>query len=207
MSRVARRAAVLAVAGLAALAAPAVAALPTPTAHDFGHTQTSVTVGFSIDPAQAEGVEGFVITNGTRTWESPIWDQWWETLTDLPTNQTHTFTVRTRDAAGNLSAASNPVSVFIENQPPTAPRNVRQDGDRLVWDASNDNSGKITHYTIRANGAFIRATRDLFGPLTGWDPIEGRPIPGPGTHTYTVTAKDPSGNESAPSDPVTVVIR
>jgi hypothetical protein len=207
MSRVAKRAAVLAVAGLAALAAPAMAALPTPTAFDFGHTQTSATVGFTIDPAQAGDVDAFVITNGSRTWESPVWDQWWETVTDLPTNRTHTFTVRTRDAAGNLSAASNPVSMLLENQPPTAPRNLRLQNGRLAWDPATDNSGKIVTYTIRADGAFIRGTPETNGPLTGWDPIAGQPIPGPGRHAYTVTATDPSGNVSAPSDPLMVEIR
>lgn len=207
MSTVAKRAAVLAVAALAVSAAPAVAALPTPTAFDFGHTQTSVTVGFSVDPAAAEDVDSYVITDGSRTWESPIWQQWWKTLTDLPSNKTYTFTVRTRDAAGHLSAASNPVSVHIEDQPPTPPRNLRVENGRLAWDAATDNSGKVTSYTIFADGVFIRSTSALSGPLTGWDPVAGLPIPGPGRHSYAVKAGDPSGNISAPSDPITVEIR
>jgi hypothetical protein len=196
--------------GLLAVAAPAMARDTTPPtapkAYESFHTQTSVQIGW-WDTTDDVGIETFVISDGTRTWESPAWQQWWRTLTDLTTNRTHTFTVRARDAAGNLSPPSNAVSVFIEDQPPTAPRNLRVEGDRLVWDAATDNSGTITIYTVFVDGTELSRTRSTNASLRANDPYTGELLPRPGTHVYTVKAKDPSGNLSTDSNGVTVVIR
>jgi chitinase len=159
------------------------------------------------DTADDVGIETFVISDGTRTWESPAWQQWWRNLTGLATNRTYTFTVRARDAAGNLSPPSNAVSVFIETQPPAAPRNLRVENDRLVWDAATDNSGTISIYVVFVDGVELSRTRNTNASLRGFDPVTWEPLPRPGTHVYTVRAKDPSGNLSADSNGVTVVIR
>jgi chitodextrinase len=214
------RLAVLGVAGLLALAGSAVAQPPgspdntpptAPNANLLRYTATSVTLGFAA--TDDVGVDTYVITEGTRSWEQPASQSWERTLTDLTTNQTHTFTVRARDAAGNVSPPSNAVSVFIENQPPTPPRNLRVENDRLVWDAATDNSGTISRYLVfvdgvgRVGGRIIGSGGTFSTPLVvPIDPITGRPNPGPGTHSFTVKARDPAGNVSAASNAVTVEI-
>src|SRR2546423_7468837 len=149
-----RRIAALTVAPLLALTGTAAATTtgdstpPTaPTAYESFHTTTSIQVGW-WNTTDDVGIDTFLITDGTQTWESPAWQQWWRTLDGLATNRTYTLTVRARDAAGNVSAPSNPVSVFIENTPPTPPRNLRVENDRLVWDPATDNSGTITRYSV-----------------------------------------------------------
>jgi hypothetical protein len=176
-----------------------------PILHHFSHTSTSVLLGF--DGAQDDvGVDAWVVSNGERTWSFPAWQQWQQNLTGLETNRVHVFTLRARDAAGNLSPASASVSVLIENHPPTPPANLRVEGDRLRWDAATDDSGSIAGYTTFVDGVAHRATTGLEAPLRVLDPVTGELTPGPGTHTYTVKARDPSGNLSAPSNAVTVTI-
>lgn len=52
----------------------------------------------------------------------------WFTVRLLEPGTTHTFTVRARDASGNVSEASNPVTVTLlpstDTEPPSAPTNL-----------------------------------------------------------------------------------
>jgi Fibronectin type III domain len=178
-----------------------------PSLRHSGHTATSVSLAW-MSGADDVGVEEFVISNGSRTWTRPAWQQWWTDLTGLETNRTHTFTLRGRDAAGNLSAPSNPVSVAIENVPPSAPRNLRLSGGELQWDLSTDDSGAISGYRIFVDGDPF-PLNTVFGPpapLQVWDDSLMEFLPRSGTHTYTAKAFDSSGNESAPSNALSVVV-
>jgi hypothetical protein len=181
---------------------------PAPSASEFHHTATSVTLGWTAGFDDV-GVESFIISNGSGTWTVPAWHQWWRTVTDLPTNRTHTFTIRARDAAGNLSPPSNAVSVLIEDVPPSAPRNLREGGEGLVWDPASDNSGAVAGYWVFVDGATapLNGVFGLTSPLRVWDDSLMELVPAPGTHTYTVRARDPSGNLGPPSNPLTVVVR
>jgi Fibronectin type III domain len=167
------------------------------------HTATSVSLSWNAGRDDV-GVESFVISSGSQTWTRPAWQQWWGSFGPLESNRTHTFTIRARDAAGNLSAPSNEVSVAIENVPPTAPTNVRRGGEGLQWDASTDNAGPVTYQVFVDGDSFpLFATSRLTSPLQ----IDcGEPFPGPGAHTYVVRARDESGNLSPPSEPLTVVL-
>jgi hypothetical protein len=178
-----------------------------PTARELMHTATSVTLAY-LSGGDDVGVESFVISNGAGTWTVPAWRQWWYEVPDLPTNRTHTFTVRARDAAGNLSPPSNAVSVLIENVPPAAPANLRRGGEGLVWDAASDDSGAVTGYLVFVDGSAtpLNATFGTTSPLQVWDDSLMEFLPAPGTHTYTVRARDASGNVSPPSDALTVVV-
>jgi len=179
-----------------------------PSAREFFHTSTSVTLGW-MGATDDVGIESFVVTNGTRTWTFPVWHQWSQGLTDLPTNRTHTFTVRARDAAGNLSPPSNQVSVLIENVPPSAPGNLREGGQGLVWDPASDNAGSIASYWVFVDGSDTPLL-GVFGttsPLQVFDESLMELVPAPGTHTYTVRARDTSGNLGPPSNALAVVVR
>ena len=124
-------------------------------------------------------------------------------VTGLDADTEYTFTVVARDAAGNTSAASAPLTARTDKAPdtqkPTAPGNPRSTGTSqtsitLAWDAATDNVG-VTAYEVR-NGATVVAT------VTGTSATVANLTPDT-EYTYTVVAKDAAGNTSDPSAPVT----
>jgi hypothetical protein len=189
---------------------PADTTAPTaPTLASPWHTSTSIALSWS-GASDDVGVESFQISDGSQTWEQSAPDLAWQrTLSGLATNRTYTLTVRARDAAGNLSPPSNAVSVLIENQPPTAPTNLRVEDGRLVWDRSTDNSGTIAGYMVYFDGS--NSYRGTSGETSvtleqTCDPMFDECFPSSGTHTFTVKGRDPSGNVSSESNAVTAVI-
>jgi hypothetical protein len=187
---------------------PADTTAPTaPTLQSPWHKTTSIalTWGGTSDDV---GVASFQITDGSHMWEQSALYSWQRTLTDLPTNKTYALTVRARDAAGNLSPPSNPVSVLIEDQPPSAPANLRVASGKLVWDRATDNSGTISYYLVFYDGSLsYEATTGTSVPLQQtYDPMMDSYSPPAGSHTFTVKAIDPSGNVSSPSNSVTATV-
>jgi chitodextrinase len=147
------------------------------------------------------GVAGYrIIRDGT-----PLADAPGTTYADTTTQpgETHTYEVRAFDAAGNLSDASNSVTVSsADTVPPTAPASLaatpasatRVD---LSWTAATDNVG-VDHYQIIRNGTAIA---DTAGAGTTYSDTT---VVGTTTYTYTVRAVDAAGNVSAPSPPAVV---
>jgi hypothetical protein len=125
------------------------------------------------------------------------------TYTDnRPANQTVSYRVRARDAAGNQSADSDTVTRIGDagdTQAPTVPANLaltEPDGKiKLTWTASTDNVG-VTGYEIYADNV-LRGS--VAGDVTTYTDTQ----PASATVTYRVRAKDAVGNRSADSDPVT----
>ncbi|MEU3402100.1 discoidin domain-containing protein [Streptomyces filamentosus] len=126
------------------------------------------------------------------------------TYTDTrPADRTVTYKVRARDAAGNQSADSAPVTrpgATGDTQAPTIPANLAytEPGSgqiRLTWTASTDDTG-VTGYEVYANGT-LRAT--VAGTATTYTDTQ----PATSTVTYRVRARDAAGNRSADSDAVT----
>lgn len=126
------------------------------------------------------------------------------TVTGLASDTSFTFTVRARDAAGNVSAASNQVTArtqpsTTDTQAPTVPANLRvtmvtSTSVTLVWDASTDNVG-VTQYDVLQNGASIGGGALTNLTATGLSP---------GTsYNFRVRARDAAGNMSALSNQVT----
>jgi len=130
--------------------------------------------------------------------------QWSWGVSGLATNATHTFRVKAIDAAGNESGWSDPVSVFIENEPPTVPSNIRVDGDRVVWDPSTDNAGGV-RYEVFMDGDHISGGVRPEDDFEFW--LEVADAYGRGEHLFTVEAIDSSQNRSGHSDPLVVVVR
>ncbi|MGW0549519.1 discoidin domain-containing protein [Streptomyces altiplanensis] len=126
------------------------------------------------------------------------------TYTDnRPANQTVTYYVRAKDAAGNQSGNSNTVTRRADTgdtQAPTAPANLAltepASGQvRLTWNASSDNTA-VTGYDIYANNTH----RDsVAGHVTTYTDTQ----PATATVTYHVRAKDAAGNQSGNSNTVT----
>jgi hypothetical protein len=144
---------------------------------------------------EVNGGERFVeVTMNDRGWGVP----------GLESNRTHTFRVKAIDAAGNESGWSPPVSVAMEDEPPTVPRNIRVEGDRVVWDPSTDNSGEV-RYDVFIDGDFeISSPRQAQDDFRFW--LEVAEAFGPGEHRFTIEAVDSSANRSGPSDPFVVVV-
>ncbi|ORT57259.1 discoidin domain-containing protein [Streptomyces sp. CB03238] len=126
------------------------------------------------------------------------------TYTDnRPANQTVTYHVRAKDAAGNQSANSNTVTRqgdTGDTQAPTAPANLAFTESatgqvRLTWTASSDNTG-VTGYDVYANNTLLTS---VAGGVTTY--TDNRPANQ--TVTYHVRAKDAAGNRSGNSNTVT----
>ncbi|MFE1381818.1 discoidin domain-containing protein [Streptomyces sp. NPDC058740] len=126
------------------------------------------------------------------------------TFTDnRPANQTVSYRVRARDAAGNQSGDSNTVTRVGDagdTQAPTTPANLAYTEPatgqiRLTWTAATDNVG-VTGYEVYANDT-LRAT--VGGDVTTYTDTQ----PTTSTVTYHVRAKDAAGNRSGASNKVT----
>ncbi|MEV8589012.1 discoidin domain-containing protein [Streptomyces sp. NPDC051180] len=126
------------------------------------------------------------------------------TFTDTrPANQTVSYRVRARDAAGNQSGDSNTVTRVGEagdSQAPTAPANLgltepASGQVKLVWTASTDNVG-VTAYDVYANNVLRGSVAGNVTTYTDSQPVSS-------TVTYHVVAKDAAGNTSVASNSVT----
>ncbi len=123
----------------------------------------------------------------------------------LSASTTYAFTVKAKDAAGNLSAASNTRNVTTLAVPdttaPTAPTSLSasqttQTTTKLTWVGSTDNIG-VTYYNIYRNGVYtVSVSVGNTSTVTGLSPAT--------TYTFAVKAKDDAGNLSAYSNTITV---
>ncbi len=127
-------------------------------------------------------------------------------MSGLTANTAYAFTVKAKDAAGNVSASSNTLNVTTDTgggtdtQAPTVPGNFRSTGKTsssvsLAWNASTDNVG-VTGYEIFRGGTSVltvAGTTATVGSLAANT-----------AYTFTVKAKDAAGNASGASSAVTV---
>lgn len=175
---------------------------PTAPSNLAGSSQTysSVSLTWSASTDNV-GVTGYnVYQDGTLAAISPTTSY---TVTGLKANTVYSFTVRAIDAAGNLSGASNAVSVRTadsnDHTPPTAPTGLAVipaiTTASLTWGASSDNIG-VAGYNVYKNGelAGTSATTSLI--------VSG--LEGNSAYTFTVKAYDDAGNLSDASNAVTV---
>ncbi len=144
------------------------------------------------------GVVGYTIYRGgvaIGTSTTPAY-----TDSAAPLGRTSTYTVRARDAAGNLSGASASVSAAVPNDTtkPSTPTGLRATvgatGTRQItvsWNASTDNVGVTSYYLYRGNAKYR-----LLGKVTSFVDTGLRA----GTkYTYKVYALDGASNWSSAS--------
>ncbi|HZM77788.1 MAG TPA: endo-1,4-beta-xylanase [Candidatus Limnocylindrales bacterium] len=134
------------------------------------------------------------------------------TDTNLPANTTFRYQVRAKDAAGNMSGVSTPITVTTQMSgpdptPPTPPANlaspsVTPSSVSLTWSPSTDNVGVTGYDVLRAPGA-SGGTFAVVGSPTATSFTDSG-LPCNTIFRYQVRAKDAAGNLSQPSNTIVV---
>ncbi|MFD0672790.1 fibronectin type III domain-containing protein [Cohnella sp. GCM10027633] len=164
-------------------------------------TSTSVNLSWTASTDNV-GVTGYEIYRGgtlatTSTGTSA-------TVSGLSPSTTYSFTVKAKDAAGNLSAASSALSVTTnaatDMQSPTAPTGLTSPSKttttvNLSWTASTDNVG-VTGYDVYNGSVLAGTTTGTSYTVTGLTENT--------SYSFTVKAKDAVGNVSAASSALSV---
>lgn len=126
-------------------------------------------------------------------------------VTELTANTNYTFTVKAKDAAGNVSGASNSVPVTtlaipVDTEVPSNPTNlvasnITQTTTDLNWTASTDNMA-VTAYDVFNGLTLIGSSATNSYSVTG--------LTANTNYSFTVKAKDAAGNVSGVSNSVPV---
>jgi chitodextrinase len=120
-------------------------------------------------------------------------------VTGLAASTTYGFTVLARDASSNTSAQSaslNATTLDPDNTAPSIPTNVSANNITsstvdLSWSASTDNLA-VEDYDVFQDGNIIATTSSLSLQVTGLNQLT--------SYSFTVRARDTSGNVSAQSN-------
>ncbi|MFG1682573.1 cellulase family glycosylhydrolase [Nonomuraea sp. NPDC049269] len=157
--------------------------------------------GTTVNRPMAIAVNGTTVNRdfpGTGAWTT------WQEVTVPAALTAGANTVRatstTANGGPNLDRLSASVIGPPDTEKPTVPGNPRATGTTsgsitLAWDAATDNSGTIKDYRVREGDTVVATVPGATAQITG--------LAASSTHTYTVTARDPSDNESDRSATVT----
>jgi chitodextrinase len=122
-------------------------------------------------------------------------------ITDLSASRTYAMTVKAKDAAGNISAASAVLTITTpDTEAPTVPvgltsKNISDTSFTLTWIASSDNVG-VTGYEVYRNGELVATFTDTSAEINDLVTFKN--------YSMTVKAKDAAGNTTAASDALNV---
>ncbi|MED5018526.1 glycosyl hydrolase family 18 protein [Paenibacillus chibensis] len=156
-------------------------------------SSTSVALSWTASTDNV-GVTGYTVYYGTQSMNVSGTSA---AITGLSPDTSYVFTIKAKDAKGNLSAASAPLTVktdpagTVDQTPPTAPGNLQvtaktANSVTLSWTASTDNVG-VTGYTVSYGAASLNVTGTT-ATVTG--------LTANTSYSFTVTAKDVAGNVS-----------
>jgi chitodextrinase len=142
------------------------------------------------------GVAGYNVYSGstlvTTAAASPV------TLSSLTPNTTYSFTLKAKDGAGNLSAATaalNVTTLALDTTPPSAPTSltassITSSSAVVSWTASTDNVA-VTGYDVYNGTALFTSVTTTSATLSGLAPKT--------SYSITVKARDAAGNASSAS--------
>ncbi|MDO9174213.1 MAG: Ig-like domain-containing protein, partial [Actinomycetota bacterium] len=185
------------------LTAPAAPAITTP-AQDLTTAVNTQPIGGTADLDTTVTVYDGAALIGTATTDGS--GNW--TLSPDPTftEGVHTITAWATDEAGNTSSASSPRVITIDNTAPAVPTISSPTDGAVLADPTPDVVGSADPgSTVDVyDGAVLYCTTTANG-LGVWS-CAGTTALSEGDHTFTATATDPSGNESAPTSDVVVTI-
>ncbi|MNJ42244.1 Chitinase A1 precursor [compost metagenome] len=157
-----------------------------------GKTSSSISLSWTASTDNV-GVTGYTLSYGSNEVNVSGTST---TISGLTPNTAYTLTVKARDAAGNVSAPSSPLSATTDpassdTTPPTAPENLQvtektSSSVSLSWIASTDNVG-VTGYTVSYGSNEINAS-GTSATISGLAPNTA--------YTFIVKAQDAAGNVS-----------
>ncbi|CCK24775.1 hypothetical protein BN159_0396 [Streptomyces davaonensis JCM 4913] len=169
-----------------------------------GTTASSVSLAWNAS-SDDTGVTGYdVYRDGTKV--STVTGTS-TTVSGLSASTSYSFTVRARDAAGNVSAASNTLPVTTsadsggtDTQAPSAPSGLYSPSKTsssvsLAWNASSDNVG-VTGYDVYRGTTKVSTVTGTSATVSG--------LSASTAYSFTVKARDAAGNVSASSNSVSV---
>ena len=174
-----------------------------PTLAASGTTQTTTNLSWSgaTDNVAVTGYD--VFRNGALIGSTTTATTF--AVTGLTASTVYSFTVKSKDAAGNVSPDSNSVSVTTltpapdttaPNAPTLSASGTTQTTTNLSWSGATDNVA-VTGYDVLRNGALIGSTTTATTfAVTG--------LTASTAYTFNVRAKDAAGNVSLDSNTVTV---
>ncbi|MCB2196941.1 MAG: M4 family metallopeptidase [Bacteroidetes bacterium] len=126
-------------------------------------------------------------------------------VSGLSASTSYNFYVKAKDAAGNISTASNTVNVttseaVVDTEAPTAPANltasnITSSSVDLTWTAATDNIG-VTGYDVYQDDAYLASTTSTSYGVSG--------LSASTAYSFYVKAKDAAGNISGASNTLNV---
>ncbi|MEB5974944.1 Ig-like domain-containing protein, partial [Pantoea dispersa] len=153
-------------------------------------------------------VQGTVVADGNGQWS-------WTPAADIPDGP-HNFRAETQDGAGNPALTGN-FQLVIDTHAPDAATGVVADDNvgPIVGPIGNGDTTDDSTPTIGGTGepggtAIIKDGDDVIGSTVvgddgHWEFTPETPLPD-GEHDIVVVIRDDAGNESAPSDPVKLIV-
>ncbi len=181
--------------------APDTMAPTAPTLTASGTTQTTTNLSWT-GATDNVGVTGYNVYQGTTLLGSTTTATTFA-VTGLTASTTYTYYVQAKDAAGNVSVASNTVSVTTltpDTTAPTAPTlsasGTTATTTNLSWTGATDNLG-VTGYNVYKGTTLLGSTTTATTfAVTG--------LTASTAYTFYVQAKDAAGNVSVASNTVSV---
>ncbi|MDM7853330.1 glycoside hydrolase family 6 protein [Cellulomonas alba] len=172
-------------------------------------TSSSVALSWTASTDDT-GVAGYDVYSGSTKVASSTTTS--ATVTGLSAATAYSFTVKARDAAGNVSSASSSVSATTlsggttDTTAPSVPSGLTagtttSSSVPLSWSASTDNSGGsgVAGYDVLQGTTVIATTTSTSYTVTG--------LSGSTTYSFAVRAKDVAGNVSASSSAVSATTK